>query len=143
MQAADAYVQPSRLEGLSNATMEAMAVGLPVVTTNAGGQSELVRNGENGGLVPTCDPAALYQAMDEVVRRADLATARGAAARQTIVERFDARWEAARLSGRLVRLYAETAARRTGVAQVTREMAFAPDSPLRTRRTGGRESGLL
>jgi glycosyltransferase involved in cell wall biosynthesis len=143
MQAADAYVQPSRLEGLSNATMEAMAVGLPVVTTNAGGQSELVRNGENGWLVPTCDPAALYQAMDEVVRRADLANARGAAARQTIVERFDARWEAARLSGRLVGLYAETAARRTGVAKVTREMAFAPDSPLRTRRTGGRESGLL
>jgi len=55
----------------------------------------------------------------------------------------DARWEAARLSGRLVGLYAETAARRTGVAKVTREMAFAPDSPLRTRRTGGRESGLL
>jgi teichuronic acid biosynthesis glycosyltransferase TuaC len=116
LQAADAYVQPSRLEGLSNATMEAMAVGLPVVTTSAGGQSELVRDGENGWLVPTSDPAALYRAMDEVVRRPDLAIARRAAARQTIVERFDARREAARLSVRLVGLHAEMAARSTGVA---------------------------
>ena len=114
MQAADAYVQPSRLEGLANSTMEAMAVGLPVVTTSAGGQSELVRDGENGWLVPTSDPAKLRQAMDEVARRPDLAAARGAVARRTIIGRFDALSEAGRLSAQLADLHAESIARRTG-----------------------------
>jgi glycosyltransferase involved in cell wall biosynthesis len=40
MQASDGYVQPSLCEGLSNATMEAMATGLPVIATNVGGQGE-------------------------------------------------------------------------------------------------------
>lgn len=106
MQAADAYVQPSRLEGLSNATMEAMAVGLPVVTTSAGGQGELVRDGENGWLVPTADSSALARAMDEVARQPALACTLGVAGRRTIVERFDAVTEAARLSARLTALHA-------------------------------------
>jgi glycosyltransferase involved in cell wall biosynthesis len=101
MQAADAYVQPSRLEGLSNATMEAMAVGLPVVTTSAGGQSELVRDGVNGWLVPTADPAALRRAMDELARRPELAAALGAEARRTIVEHFDPMIAVRSLSDRL------------------------------------------
>jgi glycosyltransferase involved in cell wall biosynthesis len=109
MQAADGYVQPSRLEGLSNATMEAMAVGLPVVATSAGGQQEVVRDGVNGWLVATGNPAALADAMDELARAPHLAKARGASARQTIVDHFDPIAEASAQAARLVELHAGTA----------------------------------
>jgi teichuronic acid biosynthesis glycosyltransferase TuaC len=124
MQAADAYVQPSRLEGLSNATMEAMAVGLPVVTTDAGGQRELVRDGANGWLVPTSDPNALYRAMSEVARRPEEASVRGAAARRTIVTSFDPLEQAARLSGMLTALHtASRADRREWSAELPADSA--------------------
>lgn len=49
----------SSAEGLSNALMEAMAARLPIVATHVGGNPELVREGENGFLVPYGDPLAL------------------------------------------------------------------------------------
>ncbi len=108
LQAADGYVQPSRLEGLANATMEAMAAGLPVVTTATCGQTELVRPEPdgNGWLVPPQDPAALAAALAELAADPERARRRGEAARRTIVERFDPRVEAARLAGLLAQLAA-------------------------------------
>jgi len=47
----DVAVLPSRAEGLSNALMEYMAAGLPIVATDVGGNRELIRSGENGMLV--------------------------------------------------------------------------------------------
>jgi phosphatidyl-myo-inositol dimannoside synthase len=47
-QKADVFVLPSYNEGMSNALLEAMACGLPVVVTNVGGTYELVKDGENG-----------------------------------------------------------------------------------------------
>lgn len=105
LQAADGYVQPSRLEGLANATMEAMACGLPVVTTATCGQTELIRSEpENGWLVPPEDPAALAAALAELAADPERARRRGEAARRTIVERFDPREQAARLAGLLAEL---------------------------------------
>ena len=52
----------SSAEGLSNALMEAMAARLPIVATNVGGNPELVREGENGFLVPSGDATALAAA---------------------------------------------------------------------------------
>jgi glycosyltransferase involved in cell wall biosynthesis len=49
----------SSAEGLSNALMEAMAASLPLVATRVGGNPELVRDGENGFLVPSGDADAL------------------------------------------------------------------------------------
>jgi glycosyltransferase involved in cell wall biosynthesis len=106
LQAADAFVQPSRLEGLANATMEAMATGLPVITTDTCGQRELVRNGENGWLVPTHDSEALARAMCEMSGDEQTARRYGDAARRTIVDSFDPRREATRLSERLAALAA-------------------------------------
>ncbi len=59
--ASDAACLCSSAEGLSNAIMEAMASRLPVVATDVGGNSELVREGESGFLVPYGDAPALAE----------------------------------------------------------------------------------
>ena len=51
----------SSAEGLSNALMEAMAARLPLIATRVGGNPELVRDGDNGFLVPYGDPRALAE----------------------------------------------------------------------------------
>lgn len=101
MQAADAYVQPSRLEGLANATMEAMAVGLPVIATDTGGQREAIRDGENGWLVPPADAKALARAMHLLATDVEQAQRFGMAARQTIEAKFDPSVQAGYLSALL------------------------------------------
>jgi glycosyltransferase involved in cell wall biosynthesis len=98
LKAADAYVQPSRLEGLANATMEAMSTGLPVITTSACGQRELIEDGANGWLVAAGDACALGEAMQSLAADPDRAKRMGEAARRTIENRFNPRREAARLA---------------------------------------------
>jgi glycosyltransferase involved in cell wall biosynthesis len=56
------FVLSSRVEGNPLSVMEAMAAGLPVVSTAVGGVTELVRDRETGLLVPSEDAAALAQA---------------------------------------------------------------------------------
>jgi glycosyltransferase involved in cell wall biosynthesis len=97
-QAADAYIQPSRLEGLANATMEAAAVGLPVITTDTCGQREVIKNGVNGWLTPPQNPAALGQAMECLAANPERAQAFGKAARLTIETDFNPDIEARRLA---------------------------------------------
>ncbi len=63
LRAFDLFVLPSRQEGLGSALIEAMACGLPVVGTDAGGIPELIENGRNGFVVPREDPAALAEAI--------------------------------------------------------------------------------
>ncbi len=59
--AAEVFVHPSVEEAAGSVLIEAMAAGIPVVATTAGGQSELV--GEAGILVPPADPGALAEAL--------------------------------------------------------------------------------
>jgi glycosyltransferase involved in cell wall biosynthesis len=98
LQAADAYVQPSRLEGLANATIEAMAAGLPVITTDACGQKELIEDGVNGLLVSAGNAEALGGAMESLARDPEGAKRMGEEARRTIKIRFDPLREAERLA---------------------------------------------
>jgi glycosyltransferase involved in cell wall biosynthesis len=58
----DVYVHSSRFEGFSNSLLEAMAYGLPVVATDAGGNPEAVVDGETGAVVPRGDADALADA---------------------------------------------------------------------------------
>jgi glycosyltransferase involved in cell wall biosynthesis len=65
--AADAVLLSSAWENFPHTVVEALAVGTPVVATAVGGIPEVVRDGENGLLVPPGDPRALAAAMRRVV----------------------------------------------------------------------------
>jgi glycosyltransferase involved in cell wall biosynthesis len=83
------YLHPSVSEGLSNATLEAMAVGLPVVVTDVGGMRELVSDGDNGFVTPSRDPTALATALRELAADSELRAKMGQRGRERAVERFD------------------------------------------------------
>lgn len=76
----------SRQEGLSNAVMEGMAAGLPMVVTDAGGNAELVKDGARGFVVPPERPDALAQAMLRVLADPVRARRMGQAARRFVEE---------------------------------------------------------
>ena len=67
MRTADVFVFPSRTEGMPNALLEAMAAGLPIVTTDVAGCRDLVTDGQEGLLVPPDDPPALAGSMTRVI----------------------------------------------------------------------------
>lgn len=69
----DMAVLPSKAEGFSNALLEYMASGLPVVATGVGGNVELVRDNETGLLIPPGDEAALAGAILRLLRDPELA----------------------------------------------------------------------
>lgn len=73
--AADLYVASSLFEGLPLSILEAMAAGLPVVSTKVGGVPDIVRHGENGLLVPPGDAEAYVAALTELVENNEKRTA--------------------------------------------------------------------
>jgi len=77
---------PSRIEGLSQALLEAMALGVPVVASNAGGNRDLIAAGITGVLVPPLDPREWAGAIDRVLADHD-ATGRMARAGRELVRR--------------------------------------------------------
>jgi glycosyltransferase involved in cell wall biosynthesis len=82
--AADLFVNPSEVEGLPVAVLEAMALRIPVVATAAGGVPAIVRGGETGSLVEASDPLALAKAMDQLLDDRSLASELAAAAGELI-----------------------------------------------------------
>ena len=91
LRASDVFVLSSRWEGNPMSVMEAMAAGLPVVSTAVGGVPELVREGETGLLVPSEDAGALARALQALVDDSVRRQAMGAAARQHAIAHFDIR----------------------------------------------------
>jgi glycosyltransferase involved in cell wall biosynthesis len=83
------YVLPSYREGTPRSVLEAMAMGRPVVTTDAPGCRETVADGENGFLIPVKDADALYEAMRRFVLAPELIAPMGAASLRLARARFD------------------------------------------------------
>lgn len=81
-------VSASHAEGISNAILEAMVARLPVVATAVGGTPEIVRDGENGFLVPPGAPAALARRILEVLDDAPLGSRMGARGRRIVEREF-------------------------------------------------------
>ena len=79
----------SHREGLPNVVLEAMAMGRPVITTDAPGCRETVRHGENGFLVPVRDTAALADAMLRFLDDPSLIERMGQAARRIAETKYD------------------------------------------------------
>lgn len=88
LNASDIAILPSHQEGFSNAVLEGMAVGLPQVVTNVGGNAEAVEDGSCGFVVPARDPSALAEAVLRLLKDSDLRMTMGQHARQRAHEKF-------------------------------------------------------
>ena len=88
LRAMDAFVLPSRSEGLPMALLEAMACGLPVVATRVGGIPEAVREGEGGLLCDPGDSGGLRDALCRLISDPPLRRRLGRGARVAFERRF-------------------------------------------------------
>ena len=86
-------------DGIPNVLVEAMACGLPVISTRVSGIPELITDGVDGMLVEPHDPAALAAGMAHFLRDPELAARIGAAARRKVERLFDMRTTIHRLCG--------------------------------------------
>lgn len=80
--ALDLFIMPSRSEAWGLAALEAMAHGVPVIASDAGGLPEIVEAGKGGWLVPAGDPEALARAITEAAADPDRLRAQGQKARE-------------------------------------------------------------
>ena len=59
------FLLPSLNEGISNAVLESMALGIPVISTECGGMAELIKNGYNGYLIPVRDADSMASEIEK------------------------------------------------------------------------------
>lgn len=117
LEAFDIFVLTSHSEGLSNTIQEAMASALPVVATRVGGSIELIRDGEDGLLVPPSDPEALAASLSSLLLDLSLRLRIGTSARRSVLERFSLE----RMVGDYERLYSELVKEPSTVARPVME----------------------
>jgi glycosyltransferase involved in cell wall biosynthesis len=86
--AMDVFVLTSVREGLPVSLIEAMAARRPVVSSDVGSVRDLVRNGENGFIVPPRQPAAFVDCIERLVRYPELRTRLGEEGRRTAETTF-------------------------------------------------------
>lgn len=85
----DVFVFPSLTEGLPNALLEAMAAGLPIVTTDVPGCRDLIADGRTGLLVSPCRPRELAEAVQRLTADRALGRRLGHAARNHVARHYD------------------------------------------------------
>ncbi|MBK8066821.1 MAG: glycosyltransferase family 4 protein [Rhodanobacteraceae bacterium] len=85
---ADIYIQPSETEGLPLGLLEALASGLAAVATDVGGTREVLRDGIEGYLIRSGDPAALADALATLIGNKGLRLEMGLAARARVCAEF-------------------------------------------------------
>ncbi len=88
---AHVYVLPSYREGTPRTVLEAMAMGRPVITTDAPGCRETVDDGQNGFLVPVGSVDALVVSMAKFIENPGLAPRMGSCSRRIAEEKYDVR----------------------------------------------------
>jgi len=88
LQQARVFVLPSYREGTPRSVLEAMAMGRPVITSDAPGCRETVRDHVEGYLVPVCDPRALSKAMLDMLANPDQVEKMADSAHRRARERF-------------------------------------------------------
>jgi glycosyltransferase involved in cell wall biosynthesis len=113
LSAADAFVLATRNEGWANVLLEAMACGVPVVTTDVGGNRQVVSDEQVGLIVPFGDPKALMDGIDRALSR---------------------NWDR-----QLIRSYAEANGWATRIETLVRLLESASGSHNESRVTAGRE----
>jgi sugar transferase (PEP-CTERM/EpsH1 system associated) len=104
------FVTASLTEGISLTLLEAMAVGLPVIATSVGGNSEIVDPPRTGRLVPAAEPESLASAIVEMCGQQTEWVAMGQAGRSRVAEHFEVR----RMVSDYERLYRELVAQKQG-----------------------------
>lgn len=87
--ASDVFVFPSYREGFPNVVMQAGALGLPSIVTDINGSNEIIRNGENGVIIPSKDEEALYQTLKDTLENPDKWKTIAANARESIARRYE------------------------------------------------------
>ncbi|GAB4535839.1 MAG: glycosyltransferase family 4 protein [Anaerolineales bacterium] len=113
---AHCYVQPSvitpsgKMEGIPVALMEALACGLPVIATEISGIPELVRHQETGLLVPPAAPQPLADALKWLYEHPAEARRYGQAGQALVLQEFNLRTNAARLSALFEQVFLSPAA---------------------------------
>jgi glycosyltransferase involved in cell wall biosynthesis len=95
----DLFILTSRREGLPNSILEAMALGVPVVTTDVAGTKELVVHGQTGFVLPQGDVQGIAQAMLTLLDDTQLRQSMGLAGRRRVEQEFS-------FTGRLQRIEA-------------------------------------
>jgi L-malate glycosyltransferase len=88
MRALDALLLPSSEEPFGRAVVEAMAMGVPVLATNLGGPAEVVRDGQDGVLLPPREPQAWADAIGELAGSPQLGARMGVSGRTRATEAF-------------------------------------------------------
>ncbi len=83
------YVLPSYREGTPRTVLEAMAMGRPIITTDAVGCRETVIDGKNGFLVPICDYEKLADAMIKFIENPEIIKIMGQESINYCLEKFD------------------------------------------------------
>lgn len=86
---ADCFVFPSYREGFPNTVLEAGAMGLPSIVTDINGSREIIRQGENGVIIPPKDANALFEAMINMMRDKKARERMAGNARKMIADRFE------------------------------------------------------
>jgi len=84
----DVAVLPSKAEGLPNAVLEYLAMGLPTVASRVGGNEEVVQDGKTGLLVPPEDSSALAGALLRLLRDPGFAASLGKKGREYVASEF-------------------------------------------------------
>ena len=116
----DVFALSSLREGLPNVLLEAMSMGVPVVSTRVAGVPRLVETGVNGLLVEPGNDRQLTQSLRRLLEDAALRQCLGQAGRQTVVERFSFEHRMKKIRGIYDSVLAERSANRAGNKRASR-----------------------